>query len=122
MSSASTLPDMEDRQPFAVPRDAPVVVHRHGDGARRRSIAVIVDSTQYPDDETFERALAVWRRRIGGWVTKADAAAALDITSKRVDQLRADGVLKSRQVGGLVAIDLDSLQAELTRRHEAEKS
>lgn len=109
------------RRPYAVPRDAPVVVHRHGEGARRRSIAVIVDEGPWASDEDFDRALAVWRRRIGGWVTKAEAAAQLGVSTKRVDQLREQGKLKSRRVGFAVAIDLASLQDELDARSDSER-
>lgn len=108
------------RRPFTVPTDAPVVVHRHGDRMQRRSIAVLVDETDYPDEKAFRRALAVWRRRIGGWVTRDDAAELLGVGLKRVDQLRRDGLLKSKTIGGVVAIDLGSVQDELSRRESAE--
>lgn len=104
------------RRPYAVPRDAPVVVHRHGDRSRRRSIAVIVDDTDYATPEEFADALARWRRRIGGWVTKSDAASQLSVSTKMVDQLRDAGRLKSRLIHGIVAIDLGSLQDELDLR------
>ena len=118
-TSIGTFVGMEfPRKLFAVPRDAPVVVHRHGDRARRRSIAVIVDEGPWATDEDFEAALAKWRRRVGGWVTKADAAEQLGVSVQRVDQLRTLGRLESRLIGGVVAVDLGSLQDELERRAE----
>lgn len=120
-STMGTFVAMEfPRRLYAVPRDAPVVVHRHGDRARRRSIACIVDEGPWATDEDFERALADWRRRIGGWVTKADAAEQLGRSVQRVDQLRAEGRLSSRLIGGVVAIDLGSIQDELERRAHSE--
>lgn len=108
---------MSRRKLFRVPRDAPVVVHRHGAGARRRSIAVVVEETDCPDEE-FEALLARWRLRIGGWVTKTDAAATLGVSTQRVDQLRRDGRLAGRLIGGVAAIDAASLCRELARRGE----
>lgn len=94
---------------------SPVVVHRHGDRSRQRSVAVIVAGPFDAQDE-LDAALSLWRKRIGGWVTKQEAAERLNVTTQRVDQLRAEGVLKSDLIGGLVAIDLDSLNDELNRR------
>lgn len=110
---------MSEREPFAVPEDAPVVVHRHGERSRQRSIAVIVDPGDFATEDELTRALAYWRRRIGGWVTKADAAAQLGVSTKRVDQLRKEGRLTSKRIGGVAAIDAASLDAELQLRRES---
>lgn len=111
--------DMSEREPYAVPEDAPVVVHRHGERSRLRSIAVIVDSGDYRTEREFELALSWWRRRIGGWVTKAEAADRLGVSTKRVDQLRKEGRLVSKRIGGVAAIDAASLDAELRLREES---
>lgn len=111
--------DMSEREPYAVPEDAPVVVHRHGERSRLRSIAVIVDPGDYATEHDFERALSWWRRRIGGWVTKAEAADRLGVSTKRVDQLRKEGRLVSKRIGGVAAIDAASLDAELQLREES---
>lgn len=105
-----------NREPYVVPSNAPVVVHRHGEGSRRRSIAVIVD--ELTGDADPAEVLAAWRERIGCWVSRADAAAQLGVSIKRVDQLRAEGRLQSRSIGGVVAIDAESLSAELRQREE----
>lgn len=110
---------MVEQEPFTVPPDAPVVIHRHGERSRQRSIAVIVDSGDYATERDFNRALSWWRRRIGGWVTKADAAELLGVSTKRVDQLRAEGRLVSKLVGSVVAIDAASLEREMHERSES---
>lgn len=110
---------MSEREPYAVPEDAPVVVHRHGERSRLRSIAVIVDVGDYATESEFARALSWWRRRIGGWVTKAEAADRLGVSTKRVDQLRKEGRLVSKRIGGVAAIDAASLDAELRLREES---
>lgn len=107
---------MSAREPYVVPPDAPVVVHRHGEGSRRRSIVVVLDEV---DSDDAAHALAAWRRRIGGWVSQADAAKELGVSTKRVAQLRAEGRLDSKIIGGVVAIDVTSLAAELQHREEA---
>lgn len=113
---------MSEREPYAVPEDAPVVVHRHGERSQRRAIAVIVDSGDYATEHDFDRALSWWRRRIGGWVTKAEAADRLGVSTKRVDQLRKEGRLVSKRIGGVAAIDAASLDEEIqSRRDSAER-
>lgn len=111
--------DMSEREPYTVSEDAPVVVHRHGERSRLRAIAVIVDSGDYATEHEFERALSWWRRRIGGWVTKAEAADRLGVSTKRVDQLRKEGRLVSKRIGGVAAIDAASLDTELRLREES---
>jgi len=109
--------DMSSEGPrFLVPDTAPVVVHRHGEGSRRRSIAVLIDDCTDLTPEQVDEALAHWRRVIGGWVTKVDAAARLGLSVQRVDQLRREGRLKSRSIGNMVAISRESLIEELNRR------
>lgn len=98
-----------------VPDDAPVVLHRHGEGSRRRSVVVVLDEV---DADEADRALAAWRLRLGGWVSQADAAEKLGVSVKRVTQLRGEGRLVSRHIGGVVAIDADSLDKELQQREE----
>lgn len=107
---------MTDRKPFEVPSDAPVVLHRHGEGSRRRSIVVVLDEVDESEAAAF---LAYWRRRIGGWVSQADAAKQLGVGVKRVHQLRREGRLSWRRIGGVVAIDAASLAAELQQRQQA---
>lgn len=106
---------MNEQEPYAVPSTAPVMLHRHGEGSRRRSIVVVLDEVDAAD---AEHVLAAWRRRIGNWVTQAEAATVLGVSVKRVTQLRHEGRLTWRRIGGVVAIDATSLAAEMQHREE----
>lgn len=107
---------MSNPEPFEVPADAPVVIHRQG-RTGRPCVAVIVEAV--PEDSDPELALRAWRLRLGGWMTRTDAAALLGLSVQRVDQLRRGGRLVSRQIGDVTAIDAASLNAELLQREEA---
>lgn len=106
---------MSEREPFEVPADAPVVIHRHGRNGRP-CVAVIVESV--PDGRDADEALAAWRLRLGRWMTRADAADVLGLSVQRVDQLRRENRIKSRQIGDVAAIDAESVYAELRSRED----
>jgi len=106
---------MSQREPFEVPADAPVVIHRQGRSGRP-CVAVIVEAV--PDDSDPELALRRWRLRLGGWMTRAGAAEFLGLSVQRVDQLRREGRLVSRQIGDVTAIDAASVNEEWRNREE----
>jgi hypothetical protein len=109
---------MSTPEPFEVPADAPVVIHRQG-RTGRPCVAVIVEAVpEGARPDAIEHALRSWRLRLGGWVTRADAADLLGLSVQRVDQLRRDGRLASRQIGDVTAIDVTSVNAELCSRSE----
>jgi hypothetical protein len=104
-----------DHRKLHVPADTPVVIHRHGPG--RYSVAVVVEGG--PGDLTeaeAREALARWRARLGGWMTKRSAADELGLSVKMVDALRRSGRLKARLVRGQVRVTVKSVQEELIRR------
>lgn len=106
---------MNDRERFEVPADAPVVLHHVGREGRP-CVAVIVEAV--PEGADPDDVLAAWRLRIGRWVSRADAADTLGLSVQRVDQLRREGRLKARKIGGVVAFDVDSLMKEVQQREE----
>lgn len=115
--SASVAAMRIDPRDVRVPADTPVVVHRHGPG--RYSVALVVEGDDgYLTESEAQEALAKWRARVGGWMTKRDAAISLGISPKMIDVLRQNGRIDARNVNGRVRVTLKSVQAELRRRKE----
>lgn len=117
-ASVRAMPRDLDPRDLHVPADTPIVVHRHGPGSY--SVALVVEGGHGGLTEREAReVLAKWRARVGGWVTKRDAAQALGISVQMVDVLRRDGRLDAENVNGLVRVSLKSVQAELRRRSQS---
>lgn len=106
---------MSAPEPFEVPADAPVVIHRQG-RTGRPCVAVIVEAV--PEGSDPELSLRRWRLRLGGWMTRAQAAEFLGLSVQRVDQLRRENRLTSRQIGDVTAIDAASVSEEWRSRSE----
>lgn len=106
-----------DPRDLRVPAATPLVIHRHGHG--RYSVALVVEGGDgYLTEAEAVEALAKWRARVGGWMTKRDAAVALGVSAKMVDVLRRDGRLDAENVNGRVRVSLKSVQKELRRRNK----
>lgn len=110
-----------DPRALRVLTDAPVVVHRHGRG--RYSVAVVVEGGSGTMTEVEAReALARWRSLLGGWMTKRDAADALGLSVKMIDNLRRAGRLDSANVHGQVRVSVKSIEKEIRRRRLSEST
>lgn len=100
---------------YRLGREARVVLHRHG-ARRAYAVAVVLDEGPFTLRQASDVANAV-REKLGGWVTKAEAAERLGVTERQVDYLRESGHLAySHDETKHVLIDVKSLEAEIDRR------
>lgn len=105
----------EDPAGYHLGREARVVLHRHG-ARQAYAVAVVLDEGPFTLRQALDIANAV-REKLGGWVTKAEAAKRLGISERQVDYLRESGHLSySHDETKHVLIDVKSLSAEIERR------